>query len=29
MPSADFSGAITNLAARSVRSPGHAGDLPR
>ena len=29
MPSADFSVAITNLAARSVRSPRHAGDLPR
>ena len=29
MPSADFSVVITNLAARSVRSPGHAADLPR
>ena len=27
--SADFSAAITSLAARSVRCPGHAGDLPR
>ena len=29
MPSADFSVAITGLATRSVRFPGHAGDLPR
>jgi len=29
MPSADFSAAITGLAARSVRLPGHDGDLPR
>jgi len=29
MPSADFSAAITDLAIRSVRSPGRAEDLPR
>jgi hypothetical protein len=28
-PSADFSAAVTSLATRSVRSPGHDGDLPR
>ena len=27
IPSADFSAAITNIAAGSVRSPGHGGDL--
>src|SRR5215211_6288224 len=27
MPSADFSAAITDVAARSVRNPGHVGDL--
>jgi hypothetical protein len=29
MPSADFSAAITGLTTRSVRAPGHGGDLPR
>jgi len=29
MPSADFSAAITGLAARSVRLPRHGRDLPR
>lgn len=29
MPSADFSAMITGLATRSVREPGHDGDLPR
>jgi hypothetical protein len=29
MPSADFSAAITGLTTRSVRMPGHGGDLPR
>ncbi len=29
MPSADFSAAITSLTTRSVRCPGHDGDLPR
>ncbi len=28
-PSADFSAAITSLTTRSVRCPGHDGDLPR